>query len=103
MAFLIIIALHYHGPYHEIVTAAVILTSISLLIGFLTPYLCVMAAVFVIGNLIINPETGSVVCVIAIANAAALGLLGPGAYSLDAKLFGRHVTIVRFRNGDSRL
>jgi hypothetical protein len=98
VAFLIIIAVNYYGSYHGLVLAAVLLISVSLLIGLITPYLCSIAIVLVIGNMIINPNTSSIVCVIAIANAAALGLLGPGAYSLDSKLFGRQVTIVRPRN-----
>ena len=102
-AFLVIIAAHYDGPYYGLVLGAVLLTSISLLIGFLTPFFCVIASVFVIGNLIVNPAAASVICVIAIANTVALGLLGPGAYSLDAKMFGRHVTIFRPHNGDNYL
>jgi uncharacterized membrane protein YphA (DoxX/SURF4 family) len=97
VAFLIIVATNYNGPYYRLILVAIFLISISLLIGFLTPFLCVIAITFVIGNMIINQETSSVVCVIAIANAIALALLGPGAYSLDSKLFGRRVTIVRPR------
>ena len=97
VAFLIIVATNYNGPYYHSVLAAIFLISISLLIGFLTPFLCLIAITFLIGNMIINQETSSVVCVNAIANAIALALLGPGAYSLDSKLFGRRVTIVRPR------
>jgi len=95
VAFLIILALSYNGSFHRLVLGGVLLISASLLIGFLTPFLCVIGAVLVIANMIINPQASSVICVIAIANAVALALLGPGAYSLDAKLFGRRVTIVR--------
>ena len=95
VAFLIILALSYNGSYHQLIFAGVLLISFSLLIGFLTPFLCVIGAVLVIANMLINPQASSVVGVIAIANAVALALLGPGAYSLDAKLFGRRVTIVR--------
>jgi len=93
VAFLIIVATNYNGPYYRSVLAAIFLISISLLIGFLTPFLCIIAITFIVGNMIINRETSIVVCIIAIANAVALGLLGPGAYSLDSKLFGRRVTI----------
>jgi len=95
VTFLIIIAVNYCGTYHGLVLAAVSLISLSLLIGFLTPYLCAIAVALVIAHTIINPYTSSMVCVIAIANAIALALLGPGAYSLDSKLFGRQVTVVR--------
>ena len=95
VTFLIIIGVNYYGTYHGLVLAAVSLISLSLLIGFLTPYLCAIAVALVIAHTIINPYTSSMVCVIAIANAIALALLGPGAYSLDSKLFGRQVTVVR--------
>jgi hypothetical protein len=95
VAFLIILAVNYDGPFRRLVFGGVLLTSFSLLIGFLTPFLCVAGAALVIAHMIINPQASSVVCVIAIANAVALALLGPGAYSLDSKLFGRRVTIVR--------
>jgi len=103
VAFLIIIAVNYHGSHPGLVLAAVLLISVSLLIGFVTPYLCAVAIVLVIGNMIINPNTSSIISVIAIANAVALALLGPGAYSLDSKLFGRRVTVVRPRNSVNRL
>jgi hypothetical protein len=32
--------------------------------------------------------------IVAIANASALALLGPGAYSIDCRLFGRRVFVV---------
>ena len=95
VAFLIILALNYDGPFRRLVFCGVLLISFSLLIGFLTPFLSVTGAALVIANMILNPQASSVVCVIAIANAVALALLGPGAYSLDSKLFGRRVTIVR--------
>jgi hypothetical protein len=95
VAFLIILALNYTGSFRRLVFAAILLISFSLLIGFLTPFLCVIGAVLVAANMFFNPYASSVVCVIAIANTIALALLGPGAYSLDAKLFGRRVTIVR--------
>jgi hypothetical protein len=53
--------------------------------------------------MLINPQASFVLCVIAITNAIALALLGPGAYSLDSKLFGRRVTIVRAGNSINSL
>ena len=103
VAFLLIIAAKYTGSFYGLVLAGVLLISLSLVIGFLTPFLCVIVAASVIGNMIVNPHSSSLLCVIAIANAAALGLLGPGAYSLDSKLFGRRVTVFRPRNGTDHL
>jgi len=99
VAFLSIAIFNYNGAYYRIVFAAIVLVSISLVIGFLTPFLCWVAAAFVIGKMLINPQASSIFCIIALANIAALGLLGPGAYSVDSKLLGRRrVTVVRPRN-----
>jgi uncharacterized membrane protein YphA (DoxX/SURF4 family) len=95
VAFLIILAVNYNGPLQRLVFAGILLISFSLIIGFLTPFLCVLGAGLVVVNMFLNPLASSMLCVIAIANAIALALLGPGAYSLDSKLFGRRVTIVR--------
>jgi hypothetical protein len=98
VALLITVGVHYNGSFYRLVLAAVLLVSLSLFIGFLTPFLCVVSGAFIVGNIILNPSASTVVCVVAIVNAVALGLLGPGAYSLDSKLFGRQVTVVRPRN-----
>ena len=72
---------------------AVILICISLSIGFLTPILsvvvCIAAAAFAV---IAAP--GNLLPIFCAFDAVALALLGPGAYSLDARLFGRRVTVI---------
>jgi hypothetical protein len=97
VALLVTVGVRYNGSFYRLILAAILLISISLLIGFLTPFLCAVAVVLVIGKMVINPQTGNVLCVIAIANAVALALLGPGAYSLDSKPFGRRGTTFRPR------
>jgi hypothetical protein len=95
VAFLSVIAANYSGSYYRVVLASILLISGSLLIGLLTPFLSVIAVALVVLHLLLYPHANSVIGVIAIANAIALALLGPGAYSLDSKLFGRRVTVVR--------
>jgi hypothetical protein len=77
----------------------------SLLIGFLTP-LGVLAGLVAIGlalqwspldtPVLVN---GRVVALLVVIAAAAVALLGPGALSLDARLFGRReISIPRDRD-----
>lgn len=81
--------------------AVALLISISLSIGFLTPLLSVVVCLAAIVNVLVDPS-GSFICIFCILDAAALALLGPGAYSLDARLFGRRVTVVTPRKDRNR-
>jgi hypothetical protein len=89
-----------------LLSACFLLTSaitISLSIGFLTPFLAVIACASALADLLVAPNLGSVLYVIALFDSAALALLGPGAYSLDARLFGLRVTVVPPRRNTDRL
>ena len=69
------------------------LISLGLLLGFLTTILtiipCVAAAIPLLTDQAID-----VVYILRILTSAALLFLGPGAYSVDARLFGLRVTVV---------
>jgi len=79
-----------------------LLIAILLSIGVFTPVLSVVACTSALVNLLIGPDAGKLLYLFAILDAAALALLGPGAYSLDARLFGLRVTVVRPRKDASQ-
>ena len=68
--------------------------SLSLLIGFLTPILTTVACAAAAANLLLTDPPVDVVYILRILTSAALIFLGPGAYSVDARLFGLVVTVV---------
>jgi len=68
--------------------------SLALLLGFLTPILAILTCIAALPNLFFVNQTFDVVYILRILTSAALFFLGPGAYSIDAKLFGLQVTVV---------
>jgi hypothetical protein len=70
------------------------LVSLGLLVGFLTPILSVIICIAAVVKLFLPDQEMNVVYILRILTSAALFFLGPGAYSVDAKLFGLQVTVV---------
>lgn len=64
-----------------------------LCIGLLTPVVCVLAVTGVIFDLARTPDVHPLHPLIVMLAALSLACLGPGAYSVDARLFGRRVVI----------
>ena len=73
---------------------------LGLLLGFLTSILTVIACVAAVANLVIDQPV-NMVHVIRVLMLAALFFLGPGAYSIDARLFGLRVTVIPPRKDDN--
>lgn len=79
---------------HWTVISLIVAISISICIGFLTPILAIVACAVAVANLFLADSTISLVYILRILTSAALFFLGPGAYSVDAKLFGLQVTVI---------
>jgi hypothetical protein len=63
-------------------------------IGFLTPILAALFALFELLTPLITSQTDMARLIFDVLIACALALLGPGAYSVDAWLYGRRVVTV---------
>ena len=72
--------------------ATAILVAVALFAGYLTPIVAIVALVVqvFVWSIGLDPATWAAVVSI---DAIALALVGPGAYSVDAYLFGRRVVV----------
>jgi len=71
-------------------------TGVFLLAGFWTPLAGGLAAILEVW-LSLSDLSNFWLAIMTSANAAALSMLGPGAWSLDARLFGRKRILFRGR------
>jgi uncharacterized membrane protein YphA (DoxX/SURF4 family) len=76
---------------HCLVLAA---QSLLLCVGFLTPIVSVVSCLVELSSFFLFVHTDGRYIILTSVNAAAIALLGPGVYSLDARLFGRRVITV---------
>ena len=77
-----------------LVVSLIGLISLGLLLGFLTPILSIIACIAAVPTLFLTNQPINVVYILRILTSAALFFLGPGAYSVDARLFGLRVAVV---------
>jgi hypothetical protein len=80
-------------PLFHWLFAGAVLVSIALAIGIFTPVVSSIVCVYAIADLLIGLRFDWLV-VSLVLNSLALALLGPGAYSLDARLFGLKVVVM---------
>ena len=64
-----------------------------LVIGMFTPVICGIASAVVLVNLLYSPHFDTRNIAVVVLSTLSLACLGPGAFSLDARLFGRRVLI----------
>ena len=83
----------------DVVLHAVLSAALGL--GVLTPLTALLSCVLAIIDVTRLGVMQAPVAWVTIVNAIALGLLGPGAYSLDARLFGRRVLVVPAKDRDA--
>lgn len=79
------------SPSGQVMLWAVIGTALALLLGLLTPVACGLCIVLACLEAIAPVHPLLVHMVPLALNAVALMLLGPGAYSVDARLYGHRV------------
>ena len=84
----------FSNALHWFFVSLIGLISLGLLLGFLTTILTIIACVAALANLLFGNQPVDVVCILTILMSAALFFLGPGAYSVDARLFGLRVTVI---------
>jgi hypothetical protein len=68
--------------------------AIAVTVGFLTPILALICGALKIYALVGSPHWIGALIVLALLLSCAVAMLGPGAYSLDAKMFGRRVVLL---------
>jgi hypothetical protein len=66
-----------------------------LALGLLTPLIALLAGIVEVALLVTGASSVVVAVLLGPLDAAVLLLLGPGAYSLDARLFGRRVVVLQ--------
>lgn len=87
------------SPWYLLAPGAV---AVSLCLGFLTPIVAGLTIVLELATWATAGGPVSAVHVCAVLNAISMVLLGPGGYSLDAKLFGRRQIFFPANDDDSR-
>jgi len=77
-----------------LIVSLLVIVCIGLLLGFLTPFLTIVAGAVALMNMFFTDQAMNVVYILRVLTSSALFFLGPGAYSIDARLFGLRVAVV---------
>lgn len=71
-----------------------LLPATLIILGLLVPYASAFSSLILAGVAILSAGHNEFHLVLAIVNSGVVALLGPGAYSIDAHLFGRRLLTV---------
>lgn len=71
-----------------------VIAALAMAAGLLTPLLALICGALKIWALIGTAHSLTPLIVLALLLSLAVAMLGPGAYSLDAKMFGRRVVLL---------
>ena len=71
-----------------------VIAVIAVSVGFLTPLFALVCGLLKVCALSSAAQIVAPLVILALLLAAALAMLGPGAYSLDARMFGRRVVLL---------
>jgi uncharacterized membrane protein YphA (DoxX/SURF4 family) len=72
-----------------------VLLALCLFLGLLTPYCAAVASLLEVGLLVSTGFSTGYAFGLCALTAACAAVLGPGAYSLDARLFGRKLITIQ--------
>ena len=72
-------------------TASAIILAAGLCIGFLTPYCACLCCVIELCWAFLPGSADEFLRLLSALNAVVLAMIGPGAYSVDSRLFGRRL------------
>jgi hypothetical protein len=81
-----------HGPRQALAVLIVAALSTCLCLGFLTPLVSLLPMADVLSHPA-SMEWGRFAALVALLDACALAMLGPGAYSIDGYRFGRRLDV----------
>ena len=77
-----------------VAAALAFIAALCLLIGLLTPLVSVLTCIGAMALIAFNSHFSTAALIGVIVLAAAIALLGPGAFSVDSRLFGRREILI---------
>ena len=80
--------------YGWLVVATVLIIPSCLLVGFMTPIVAIVMGLAVAALVLFSKFDTSQSALIVIVLTVAIALLGPGAFSIDARMFGRREILI---------